>query len=447
MLFPLTYHVTRKQRVLTESASLVPALNISICKEDRLFVYDAPSAFTTDLLTENQFELVPGTKYAQWQSEYYLHQSLKEHPCTTSNPEEAQIFYVPLYGSGMRGSGSKDRYHIKHVVFTWLRSQKSRAGVSYFERKAGRDHVLSLGASRSWCKPNNPAQRTAKCLGFSHQELFYSNFIKLSVEYTGLKVEQFFESKSKERLSRIIIVPYVHFDVKSAFGHIFSHKDVGKGDHTYGRRRTLLAFSGSLLPKTAPFRAFFKEICDMSTECVYQSNQNSRQLINTEESLILYKNSTFCAILGGDTRASKRLFDAISSLCIPVIFDPLLALPFEADIPYEKITISAGFISKRDDVQNTIDKLNRIPDNEIRRMQVLLLKYMSRLSYFNSDETNAVDMIFKRLSKVGQALYENDRERLEVVSYSDWNMMHQRLCSNADKRHCKIRKFRTQTIV
>lgn len=421
--------------------------NRSYCGGKQLFVYDIPSSFTEDLLSENKFELVPGTKYAQWQSEYYLHQSLKVHPCTTSDPENAKTFFIPLYGSGMRDAGVKYRFDVKDALFTWLRTQKSNSGVSYFDRNLGRDHAISMGASRSWCKPNKPQQRTSKCLGFSQQELFDSNLIKLSVEYTGLRREHFLRPEFKERLSRIIIVPYLHFDVKSAFGHTFFQNDPVQHAYPIDERKILLGFSGSLLPKTAPFRAIFKDFCDLSKDCVFQSKGKSRQVLNTGEATSLYSVSKFCAILGGDTRASKRLFDALDSLCIPVIFDPLLALPFAADIPYDKITISADFIRNREDVRDIIDKLKQISESEIRAKQKSILKYKSFLSYFHVKETNAVDMIVTRILKFGKSSQGNTTEKTIRDRYSDWMMIHKKVCSNPYSRKCKLNKFQSQALV
>lgn len=426
----------------------IPWRERNYCSEKYLFIYDVPSTFTTDLLSQNMFELVPGTKYAQWQSEYYLHQSLKSHPCRTKDPENAQIFFIPLYGSGMGGGRVKDRMNVKEKLFSWLKSQKSNSGVSYFDRNVGKDHVITLGASRSWCKPNNPHQRTSKCLGFTQQELFDSNLIKVSVEYTGLRTDHFLRADFEEKLSRIVIIPYLHFDVKSAFGHTFFQKDDAPYTTTAGRRRILLAFSGNLLPKKAPFRAIFKDFCDLSEECVFQNKENSRQVLKTGESSTLYSNSQFCAILGGDTRASKRLFDAIDSLCIPVIFDPLLALPFASDIPYDRFIVFSPFIRKTEDVRDTIHKLKQIPESEVVAKQNLILKYRNLLSYFRNDKVNAIDMIIMRIFKLGQDASEKSTERFVRDNYSDWRLIHEKVCNNsyAETRTCKVSKVRTQIL-
>ncbi len=66
-----------------------------------------------------------------------------------------------------------------------------------------------------------------------------------------------------------------------------------------------------------------------------------------------------------EPRAGKRVFDAISSICIPVIFDPLLVLPFQANVPYERMTISAPFISSTSVVGEVLNTLRNFKKSEI----------------------------------------------------------------------------------
>ena len=49
--------------------------------------------------------------------------------------------------------------------------------------------------------------------------------------------------------------------------------------------------------------------------------------------------SKFCLHPAGDTPSACRLFDAIVSLCIPVIVSDQIELPFEDAIDYKKIAI------------------------------------------------------------------------------------------------------------
>jgi hypothetical protein len=49
--------------------------------------------------------------------------------------------------------------------------------------------------------------------------------------------------------------------------------------------------------------------------------------------------SKFCLHPAGDTPSACRLFDAIVSLCIPVIVSDSIELPFEDTIDYRKIAV------------------------------------------------------------------------------------------------------------
>lgn len=49
--------------------------------------------------------------------------------------------------------------------------------------------------------------------------------------------------------------------------------------------------------------------------------------------------SKFCLHPAGDTPSACRLFDAIVSLCVPVIISDYIELPFEDVIDYRKIAV------------------------------------------------------------------------------------------------------------
>ena len=58
-----------------------------------------------------------------------------------------------------------------------------------------------------------------------------------------------------------------------------------------------------------------------------------------EQSIQGMQNSEFCLHPAGDTPTSCRLFDAISSLCIPVIVSDNIELPFEGMVDYSKFSL------------------------------------------------------------------------------------------------------------
>lgn len=226
-------------------------------------------------------------------------------------------------------------------------------------------------------------------------------------------------------------------DVKSAFG--FEYFSDFKFHSKFGRRKKLLYFSGSLLPKTAPFRQTFKKVCDELSSCSFLIS--TRRKLNSTQMLHNFQQFTFCAVLGGDTRASKRFFDAITSGCIPVTFDPLLMLPFMQTIPYEHFVVRRPFIQNSENVRETISLLENISDEKIIAMQKQMKHYVSCLSYLSKTRPNAVDMIMDRLYHHGESFHAPNLGQASLI-HKDWK----RLKRNLYDSGCAYSSC-TQTIV
>lgn len=91
--------------------------------------------------------------------------------------------------------------------------------------------------------------------------------------------------------------------------------------------------------------------------------------------------SKFCLHPAGDTPSACRLFDAIVSLCVPVIVSDYIELPFENVINYRKISI---FVDTASAVQpgyltSMLRKINTEKilqyQQELRAVCSILLKY------------------------------------------------------------------------
>ena len=129
------------------------------------------------------------------------------------------------------------------------------------------------------------------------------------------------------------------------------------------------------------------------------------------------------------------IFDAISSLCIPVLFDPLLALPFWDSIPYDQFVLRAPFIRKGNTVHETLKKLRYISDSKIIEMQKSMQVYSSYLSYF-SKGINAIDMIIQRLHTRGETIGKENL--LGSVGYLDWQHLVSHICGPSGPSSCRV---------
>ncbi|KAM3376933.1 hypothetical protein P3S68_009346 [Capsicum galapagoense] len=58
-----------------------------------------------------------------------------------------------------------------------------------------------------------------------------------------------------------------------------------------------------------------------------------------EQSIKGMRTSDFCLHPAGDTPTSCRLFDAVQSLCIPVIVSDSIELPFEGMVDYSEFSV------------------------------------------------------------------------------------------------------------
>lgn len=105
-----------------------------------------------------------------------------------------------------------------------------------------------------------------------------------------------------------------------------------------------------------------------------------------QQSIKGMRSSEFCLHPAGDTPTSCRLFDAISSLCIPVIVSDTIELPFEGMIDYLKFSI---FISVDNALEPNwlVNHLRNITKERRQRYRLDLADVQSIFEYENGNLT------------------------------------------------------------
>ena len=90
--------------------------------------------------------------------------------------------------------------------------------------------------------------------------------------------------------------------------------------------------------------------------------------------------SKFCLHPAGDTPSACRLFDAIVSLCVPVIVSDYIELPFEDVIDYRKIAIfvDSTTATKPGHLAKLLRKVG--PERILKFQKELLKVYFNRLA-------------------------------------------------------------------
>ena len=136
-----------------------------------------------------------------------------------------------------------------------------------------------------------------------------------------------------------------------------------------------------------------------------------------EQSIKGMRSSEFCLHPAGDTPTSCRLFDAIFSLCIPVIVSDQIELPFEGILDYSEFSI---LVSEVNALQPhwLVDYLGKFSSE--RRQQ--LRQNMARIQPVFEYERNggagsgAVDYVWRKVSEkvpiIRQEVVRNRRKPL-----------------------------------
>ncbi|KAF3793354.1 putative arabinosyltransferase [Nymphaea thermarum] len=368
--------------IIDSSRSLmdVPDLHPS-SSSVRIFLYDLPRKFTYGVV-ENYLlardALKPATRYDNSVLRYPGHQHSAEWWLFTDllnasrpadspvvrvfDPEEADLFYVPFFSSlslvvnPIRGVSNGVVYsdeRMQDELVEWLDRQP------YWRRNLGRDHVFI-------CQDPNALYRVIDQV---------KNSVLLVSDFGRLKPDQ-------GSFVKDVVLPYSH--------RINSFK----GSIGLGNRDSLLFFMGNRYRKEGgKIRDMLFQVLESEKDVIIKHGAQSRE--SRRMATHGMHSSKFCLHPAGDTPSACRLFDAIVSLCVPVIVSDDIELPFEDVIDYTKIAI---FINSKKAVQpgHLVSMLRRISSDRILEYQreLKLVKH-----YFEYEEPNGtVREIWRQVS-------------------------------------------------
>ncbi|KAH7859686.1 hypothetical protein Vadar_004264 [Vaccinium darrowii] len=101
-----------------------------------------------------------------------------------------------------------------------------------------------------------------------------------------------------------------------------------------------------------------------------------------EQAMKGMRTSEFCLHPAGDTPTSCRLFDAIQSLCIPVIISDNIELPFQGMVDYSEFSV---FVSVADALQTNwlVHHLRSYSDKQKNIFRQNMAKVQPVFVYYN----------------------------------------------------------------
>ncbi|CAL5072100.1 unnamed protein product [Urochloa decumbens] len=371
------------------SSSSSPASPAAPPAPVKIYLYDLPPKFTYGVVRSYMAARAPSgsadaaavlpdeqLRYPghQHSAEWWLFKDLlrrgpRDRPVArVEDPHNADLFYVPFFSSlslvvnpirppaAANASGAAAAYSdeaMQEELLEWLEGQP------YWQRHRGRNHVFI-------CQDPNALYKVIDRI---------SNAVLLVSDFGRLRSDQ-------ASLVKDVIMPYSH--------RINSFKgDVGVDD-----RPSLLFFMGNRYRKEggkvrdALFQILENE-ADVTIKHGAQSRESRRAATRGMHS------SKFCLHPAGDTPSACRLFDALVSLCVPVIVSDYIELPFEDVIDYNNIAI---FVETSKAVQPgyLTSMLRRVSSERILEYQTEIKKVKRFFEY--EDPNGPVNEIWRQVS-------------------------------------------------
>ncbi|KAL8150806.1 hypothetical protein V2J09_020614 [Rumex salicifolius] len=341
----------------------------------KVFMYDLPPEFHFGLLgwkqegssvwpdTKTKIPPYPGGLNLQHSIEYWLTLDLLFSEFSgdygnrvakrVHNSSEADIVFVPFFSSlcynhfakAKPPKHSKDK-EVQAKLVKYLEAQDE------WKRSKGVDHVIMAH------HPNS--------LSDARNELYPSNIANVQKD---------------------VIAPYMHV--------IKSYDD---DTSTFDSRPTLLYFQGAIYRKdggSVRQELFYLLKDEKDVHFAFGSVQKDG-IKNASQGM---QSSKFCLNIAGDTPSSNRLFDAITSHCVPVIISDDIELPYEDALDYSEfcIFIRASDAIKKDYLINLVRGIGRDEWTHMwKRLQEVEKYFEFR---YPSRDDDAVQMIWKALAR------------------------------------------------
>ncbi|CAA3025232.1 probable arabinosyltransferase ARAD1 [Olea europaea subsp. europaea] len=175
----------------------------------------------------------------------------------------------------------------------------------------------------------------------------------------------------------------------------YSHRiNTYNGDVGVENRKSLLFFMGNRYRKEGgKIRDLLFQVLEKEKDVTIKHGAQSRE--SRRAATQGMHTSKFCLHPAGDTPSACRLFDAIVSLCIPVIVSDYIELPFEDVINYRNIAV---FVDTDTAVKPgyLVKSLRRVSTDRILEFQKELKKVKRYFEYENPNGT--VKEIWRQVS-------------------------------------------------
>ena len=284
----------------------------------KIFVYSYPEALARVLVPSPI-----GCSAGQWGTEVLMHKWLTApgNPYYTEDPDEADLFYVPVYGTCniVRNNltWSETWTEVYKPLIQFLGSFQSEADVNYWRRFNGRDHVFLFADGQG--------------VNTFPEYAVVQSSILLMTESTcptwGEPLENLTDIKSCFSPFKDIVIP----------GHTdFARVNQMRAQASDGFRDLLFSWRG---------RSVF---IDETYSDAYTRKQIVENFLDqpgidvggfTKTFLEIKVRSKFCLVPAGTSPWTNHLYESLIAGCVPVIMSDEFELPFWHRIPWTELSI------------------------------------------------------------------------------------------------------------
>ena len=324
--------------------------NVNVLPPIKIYVYDMPAYYNTE-----QSELNPDCRHdysTTWQTKYtlevYLHEQLLKSPLRTKDPDEANLFYVPLYISCYMHARATNFFRANDHVRSSLNWVKHAH--PFWNRTLGRDHVWTFTHDIGACVA-------------PYREMHHSIFITNTGElhdrstamayYTGMYSPDYQQKKRDMSLPcfdpwKDIVAPPMINDQSM----ISSKGGSREGHH---KRTVLASFRGTIL--SGGTWGKYSRMIRQTWQKVYEGDDeikitavHPREGMGSRKKATHYAqtyradflNSKFCLCPPGWATWTPRLYEALMLGCVPVVVADDNVLPYSRTLDYSKFSVHVG---------------------------------------------------------------------------------------------------------
>ncbi|CAM9342695.1 unnamed protein product, partial [Ectocarpus sp. 13 AM-2016] len=278
---------------------------------------------------------------AQDMGEIWLHRAMLAHPWRVLNPEEADLFYVPMYPVLSMKLGNNRCGHKTHDELINTSVEYLALSSVYFRRFGGADHALVC----AWWNCRG-------ALGPKPRMLLRRTVVGINEKMLGW-------TRWGCGLDKMVTVPYTASSVLTTSEMI--------GGRAAEDRDIPFFFVGTA--RSRPERQNLDVVTGMAEGSVMMlgNHQSDWGMNSTQYAAHIARSSRFCFCPRGDTESSRRIFDAVAAGCTPIVTEASVAvLPFSEHV----LNYSDFAVVVDPDAFTTRERVTKVVQDALSRSEV-----------------------------------------------------------------------------